>query len=128
MGKTYRAVGYVRVAHLETSGDNAVENQVMKIEDFISKRKDLQLTKIFLDCGIRGLSFGRDGLNKLMNDVRANNIDCIIAYNVLRLGRNIIGVSNFILDNFTKNNIEFISIKDNFDSEGLPFLNQMFTG
>ncbi len=126
MEKIYSVVGYVRVDPIESSGDNTAENQNNKINDFITRRNDLKLVKIYSDCGVSGLTFDRAGLNELLNEVRTNNVDCVIVYNLSRIGRDVIGVSKFIHDNFTKKEIKLISIKDNVDeTEPLSFFKQI---
>jgi len=113
MEREYKVVGYVRVASPETSSYVAMENQRNKLKSFVSEREDMQLIKIFTDCGASGLTLERNGLNELINYIHKNKIDSVIGCDVLRLGRNMVNVENFISENFTKKNVQFISISGN---------------
>lgn len=74
------------------------------------------LFQCYIDLGKTGTNFNRDGFNRLMQDVRMKNIDCIIVKDFSRLGRNYIEMGNYLEKIFPFLGVRFISVTDNFDS------------
>ena len=65
---------------------------------------------------ISGTNFERPQVQKLIELVRANQIDCIIVKDFSRFGRNSIETGYFIERVFPLFHTRFISISDDFDS------------
>lgn len=111
-----KVIGYVRVSsEMQKLKENSINNQIDFIEDYC-KRYNYELTNIFKDEGISGLINDRDGLNSLLESIKKQDIDCIIVYSLSRVGRKLRHVLEFV-DNLHKNNIKFISVKDNFNTD-----------
>ena len=70
----------------------------------------------FIDNGYSGTNFERPQVQKLIEMVRANQIDCIIVKDFSRFGRNSIETGYFIERVFPLFHTRFISISDDFDS------------
>lgn len=70
----------------------------------------------FIDNGYSGTNFERPQVQKLIELVRANQIDCIIVKDFSRFGRNSIETGYFIERVFPVFHTRFISISDDFDS------------
>ena len=70
----------------------------------------------FIDNGYSGTNFERPQVQKLIELVRANQIDCIIVKDFSRFGRNSIETGYFIERVFPLFHTRFISISDDFDS------------
>ena len=82
-----RAADYVRMSteHQQYS----TENQADRIRDY-AERNNIEIVRTYADEGKSGLNIdGRDGLQKLLSDVRAGNTDfeLILVYDVSRWGR-----------------------------------------
>ena len=69
-----------------------------------------------IDNGYSGTNFERPQVQKLIELVRANQIDCIIVKDFSRFGRNSIETGYFIERVFPLFHTRFISISDDFDS------------
>lgn len=70
---------------------------------------------IFEDAGISGKTINkRKELQKLLNNLK--NYDIVLCYKLSRISRSVKDMSN-MLDIFQKNNIRFISLKENIDTE-----------
>jgi site-specific DNA recombinase len=112
MGK--KVIGYCRVSTtIQMEKDNSIKNQIKQIKDYC-KRFELELVDVFIDEGISGLKSDRDGLNQLLDIVNKGNIDGVVVYSLSRLGRKLTNVIQWI-ELLMKKNIEFISIKENFN-------------
>ena len=113
MKKVY---GYCRVStEIQKLKDNSIKSQIKFISDYCEFNK-LELVKVFRDEGISGLKKNRDGLNELFKNLKKDKIDCLIVYSLSRLGRKLKDVLEFI-ETLNKNNIKFISIKENFNND-----------
>ena len=70
---------------------------------------------IFEDAGISGKNITkRKELQKLLNNIKNYNI--VLCYKLSRISRSVKDMAN-MLDKFQKNNIRFISLKENIDTE-----------
>lgn len=70
---------------------------------------------IFEDAGISGKNITkRKELQKLLNN--SKNYDIVLCYKLSRISRSVKDMAN-MLDKFQKNNIRFISLKENIDTE-----------
>jgi DNA invertase Pin-like site-specific DNA recombinase len=79
---------YCRVS----SADNDIEsNSIVNQKAILYQYADIQgytNCKTYVDDGISGTTFGRDGFNEMIEDVKLHNIDCIVvkdAYVKLRI-------------------------------------------
>lgn len=71
--------------------------------------------EVFEDKGISGKTINkRKELQKLLNNLK--NYDIVLCYKLSRISRSVKDMSN-MLDKFQKNNIRFISLKENIDTE-----------
>ena len=78
------------------------------------KRYNYELVEIFEDLGISGLRNDRMGLSDLMDRVKKSDIEGVVVYSLSRLGRKLTKVIE-VIELFKKKNIDFISIKENFN-------------
>ena len=81
------------------SGDRkneSIETQVEIIKAFIAQHDDMVIYGVYTDLGKTGTSFEREGFERMMRDVRARKIDCIIVKDLSRFGRNHIETGNYI--------------------------------
>ena len=58
--------------------------------------------------------YSRVGLSELMDKVKTKDIEGVVVYSLSRLGRKLTKVVD-VIESFKKNNIDFISIKENFN-------------
>lgn len=65
--------------------------------------KGYKISKIYIDDGFSGLNVKRPKLRKMINDVKAGNIDIIIVRDITRLFRNPMDAINFLKLDFIKN-------------------------
>jgi len=109
-----KVIGYCRVSTtIQMEKDNSIKNQIKQIRDYCN-RFELELVDIFVDEGISGLKSDRDGLNQLLDIVNKGKIDGVVVYSLSRFGRKLTNVIQWI-ELLMKKNIEFISIKENFN-------------
>ena len=118
-GKVYKTAVYARLSVEDSGkqdGGDSIENQVYLIKQFIGERPFLNLTAVYSDNGETGVNFDRPQFNKMMDDVKAKKIDCIVVKDLSRFGRNYIETGNYLEKIFPFLGIRFISVNDNYDN------------
>lgn len=115
--KAYVAGVYARLSVDHQDGDEvSIETQIEMGKTFIETHKDILLYDCYLDLGATGTNFWRNDFERLMQDVRAEKINCVIVKDFSRFGRNYIEVGNFVEKMFPFMGVRFISITDQYDS------------
>lgn len=116
--KTWRACGYVRLSHEDGDKEesNSITGQKNLIRDFFSRHPELEECGMAVDDGFSGSSFERPAFQKMMDDVRAQKIDCIVVKDLSRFGRNYLDAGEYIEKIFPFFGVRFIAVNDSYDS------------
>ena len=106
--KRYKAGIYARLS-ADTERDSggipkkkeSIDVQIRIAEKFVEEfnRKNKEVIDIaghYCDLGKTGSNFNRDGFNRLMQDIRLGDIDCVIVKDLSRFGRNYLEAGNYI--------------------------------
>ena len=113
---------YIRLSLEDAKYDSlSISNQHLLLDRHIHSLEFPHDTEIeiieFVDNGYSGVNFERPNVQKLLDLVRENKIDCIIVKDFSRFGRNSIETGYFIEMVFPIFRTRFISISDGFDSD-----------
>jgi len=101
----------------EQSGEsNSISNQKALLTDH-AKRNKLRNVRVFVDDGVSGVTFNRDGFQELMALVEAGQIETILVKDMSRLGRNYLEVGQLTETVFPMYNVRFIAVNDGVDSQ-----------
>lgn len=118
-----RNFGNKTAAYLRLSRDDgdkqesdSIRNQRELIKEYISKNKNLNYVGEYVDDGYSGTSFERPSFQRLMGDVKAGKVNCIVVKDLSRLGRNYIETGRYIEQVFPLLGVRFIAILDHYDS------------
>ena len=95
---------------------NSVTSQKTLLNEFVEEHDDLIVYDTYIDDGFTGTDFNRPSFQRLLEDMRNGNINCVIVKDLSRLGRNYIEVGNYMEQVFPLFNIRFIAINDSVDS------------
>lgn len=119
---------YVRLS-IEDNGRNSkdsIQNQIAYLKEYINRNPgDFQLVQIYVDNGMTGTNFDRDGWERLIDDIKTGTINCIVAKDFSRIGRNYIEVGNYLERIFPFFGVRVVSVNDNFDSQKQSFESNM---
>lgn len=100
---------------MEIPAGNQIELCMEYIKQHYSKDKyDIEI-KIFEDEGFSGSTIDRPKFQEMLQLVKKEKINILICYRLDRISRNIADFSNLI-NELSKHNIDFISIKEQFDT------------
>lgn len=95
---------------------NSISSQRDLIRSYIRKQPDMEIYDIYVDDGWSGANFDRPAFKRMMEDVEAGNVDCIIVKDLSRFGRDYIEAGRLIQKTFPAFSVRFIALNDNFDS------------
>ena len=105
----------------QTSKNESVEVQIEIARKFIEEWNGQHTDKIevsdcYIDLGKTGTNFNRDAFQRLMQDVRMGDINCVIVKDLSRFGRNYLEAGNYIEKIFPFLGVRFIAVADGFDT------------
>ena len=108
----------------------SIENQKKLLTQYGDEKGFLN-TRFYVDDGISGTTFERDGFKAMLNDVQNGEVKTVIVKDMSRFGRNYLEVGFYTEILFPKKQIRFIAINNSVDSDKpqdndfTPFLNIM---
>ena len=121
--KIYRTAMYLRLSKgdgdvdgLDKAESNTITNQRALCGSFIERQPDLQLAGTYIDDGYTGTNFDRPEMKRMMADVDAGRIDCIVVKDLSRFGRERIETGTYISKTFREKGVRFIAINDHYDT------------
>ena len=105
----------------QTSKNESVEVQIeiakKFIEEWNGKHTDkIEVVDCYIDLGKTGTNFNRGAFQRLMQDVRMGDINCVIVKDLSRFGRNYLEAGNYIEKIFPFLGVRFIAVADGFDT------------
>lgn len=117
--KFTRAACYVRVSTDNQLENYSIEEQTERLKDYCSA-KGWNIYRTYTDGGYSGGNTERPALKEMISDIYKNKIDIVIVYKLDRLSRSQKDTLMLIEDEFLKNDVEFVSMSENFDTSS-PF-------
>ncbi|MCD8354135.1 MAG: recombinase family protein [Clostridiales bacterium] len=116
--KVYKTAIYARLSREDNLSDSdSIENQIALLEKYIDDRSFLHLVGVFADNGFTGTDFNRPEWQRLMDQVRVGEVNCILVKDLSRLGRNYIETGEFLEKICPFFGLRFIAVNDGFDTE-----------
>lgn len=111
---------YIRLSIEDYKYDSmSIENQRLVLNEYAAAMPEALNSEVleFVDNGYSGTNFERPQVQKLIEMVRENRIDCIIVKDFSRFGRNSIETGYFLERVFPLFHTRFISVSDDYDSD-----------
>ena len=118
LSKVYKTAVYVRLSAEkdETRDRKTLINQRNLIKNFVDQQMDMEIYDIYMDDEISGTTFDRPEFERMMSDMRAGRINCIVVKDLSRLGRDYVETGNLVERVFPMMDVRFVAITDNYDS------------
>lgn len=133
--RTYKAALYIRLSRED--GDkpesDSVVNQKRILENFVNSQPDIELSECYVDDGYSGATFDRPAFLRMMADVYAGKVNCVIVKDSSRFGRNASESGRYIGEIFPRLQVRYIAVNDLIDSGksqslAIDFLNNSMRG
>ena len=94
----------------------SIENQRESLTEYVNKN-NWNLVEVYVDDGYTGTNFNRPGFLKMIDDIEAKRINCVITKDLSRLGRNYLQTGYYTEEYFTNHNVRYIAVNDSFDTK-----------
>ena len=93
----------------------SISNQKLMLKDYAEKN-GMPRYEYYVDDGYTGRNFNRPSFKRLIADIEAGKVGCVITKDLSRLGRNYIEAGSYIEIFFPKHNVRYIAVTDGVDS------------
>lgn len=121
--RRYKAGIYARLSSEQDLKKNeSVEVQIeiarKFVEEFNQKNTGeiIDVVECYTDLGKTGSNFEREGFQRLLQEIRLGEINCVIVKDLSRFGRNYLEAGNYIEKIFPFLGVRFIAVADGFDT------------
>lgn len=98
------------------SESDSIGNQRELIKSYIREQSDIELYDIYVDDGFSGSNFNRPEFKRMIGDVEAGRVNCVIVKDLSRFGRDYIESGRYIQKVFPSLGVRFIALTDHYDS------------
>lgn len=117
----YNVAIYLRLSRDDESDgssaeSNSIRSQRDMIRSYIRRQDNMEIYDIYVDDGWSGSNFDRPSFKRMMEDIEAGCVDCVIVKDLSRFGRDYIEAGRLLQKTFPAFSVRFIALNDNFDS------------
>lgn len=117
----YNVAAYLRLSRDDVSDDgvaesNSIRSQRDLIRSYIRRQDNMEVYDFYVDDGWSGANFDRPSFKRMMEDIEALYVDCVIVKDLSRFGRDYIEAGRLIQKTFPAFSVRFIALNDGFDS------------
>ena len=116
--KLWKPALYIRLSREDGDREesNSIASQRELLTEFADAQTDMATPHLYTDDGYTGTDFDRPDFQRMLDDLRAGIVNCVIVKDLSRLGRNYVGVGEYLEHIFPMLKVRFISVSDNVDS------------
>jgi len=119
----YRVGLYCRLSR--DDGDrpesDSIINQGHLLDAYCKAHPELTVIESYTDDGYTGTNFDRPDFQRMIADIEAGRINCVIVKDLSRFGRDYIEVGRYLERWFPTHNVRFIAVNDHVDSNNGPY-------
>lgn len=120
----YFAAVYLRLSKDDGDIDGSIKSESNSISaqrelafSYLREHEEIELFDIYADDGYSGVNFDRPQFKRMMSDIEAGHVNCVIVKDLSRLGRDYIEAGRLLQKTFPAFHVRFIAIADQFDSQ-----------
>ena len=114
----YARLSVGKHVYLSANGDSSIENQLNIMLQYLQDKPEMEFVDAYIDRNSSGKNFHRAEFQRMLSDLYAGRINCVMAKDISRFGRNYIEVGNYLESVFPSMGIRFISVNDRIDTHG----------
>lgn len=109
---------YIRLSREDGDKEesDSVGNQKKLLTDYVNGQNELVLYDVYVDDGFTGTNFNRPAFKRMLKDIKAGKVNCVIVKDLSRFGRDYIDTGRYLERDFPEMGVRFISVTDNIDS------------
>lgn len=117
--RTWKAALYIRLSR-EDEGDktesNSVTSQREILKEYIRQHPDMEIFDIYVDDGWSGTNFDRPDFQRMITDIQARKVNCVVIKDLSRFCRNATDGGYYLDGLFTRLQVRFIAINNCVDT------------
>jgi len=114
----YNTALYLRLSRDdELQGESSSITTQRSMLRLYAKEHHLNVIDEYIDDGWSGTNFERPSFQRMIEDIEAGKINCVVTKDLSRLGRNYIMTGQYTELYFPSHNVRYIAIDDGVDSE-----------
>lgn len=114
----YNTALYLRLSRDdELQGESSSITTQRSMLHLYAKEHHLNVIDEYIDDGWSGTNFERPSFQRMIEDIEAGKINCVVTKDLSRLGRNYIMTGQYTELYFPSHNVRYIAIDDGVDSE-----------
>lgn len=113
---------YIRLSREDGDREesNSIASQRELLTEFVDTQTDMTAPRLYTDDGCTGTDFDRPDFRRMMHDLHAGIVNCVIVKDLSRLGRNYVKVGEYLEHTFPLLNVRFIALSERIDSVADP--------
>jgi len=100
----------------EKSESDSITSQRELIANYLKAYPDIEIAAERIDDGYSGANFERPSFIRMMNEIKAGQINCVAVKDLSRFGRNFTEAGKYLEQIFPFLGVRFISVNDQLDS------------
>ena len=118
--KLWKAALYIRLSRedeeMAGSESNSITSQRQLLLAYLAQHPDLELYDIYADDGFSGTNFDRPDFRRMIRDIEAGKVTCVIVKDLSRFGRNASKTGYYLDEYFVLHRIRFIAVQNYIDT------------
>lgn len=95
---------------------DSITSQRELLTMFAAKQKNMEIYDIYADDGYTGSNFERPEFKRMLDDIYAGKVNCVLVKDLSRFGREYIEAGRFLQKLFPALKVRFIAVTDGYDS------------
>ena len=119
MNGTFKVGIYLRLSLKDLENGKSESESISNQRDYIMEfaiKNDLEVVATYIDDGVSGTQFDRDGFQKMLKDIEDKKINMVITKDLSRLGRNMAQSITFATEYFPMHNVRYYAVSEEYDS------------
>ena len=115
--KIFKTALYLRLSKDDegTGESSSITTQRGILRDY-AKTHDMHVVDEYVDDGFSGTNYERPAFKRMVEDIEAGKVNCVITKDLSRLGRNSARTSDLLDEYFPAHGVRYISVIDGYDS------------
>jgi len=114
----YSTAIYTRISleDIRKKVSDSIGTQKATLMSYLQSQPDMQLYGVYEDVNYTGTNFNRPGFTRMIEDIQAGNINCVVVKDLSRFGRSFEETGHYLERVFPFLQVRFVAVTDSFDS------------
>ena len=112
----WKAALYTTISNVDNNENNSVVSQRKMVEEYMNLHPDMEFYDTYADNAFIGLVFERPEFMRMMKDIIAGKINCVIVKDLSYFSRHYMDYEIYINEITTKYKVRFIALNNGIDT------------